>query len=216
MSGRVGSTIYAHGPCGPYKYEFTPRVDPDTTLQRRVRAFFSTGAEVWKYFSQATRDGWNEYAENLRTPNAVGRSGRPTGYNRFVGMYAFAALLYVQIPDRAPTVFTLARCENPNVALFIGTYILVTFNPDDEWLHQANSGFVICTSPAKRATVNRWHGRYRYAGYVHGGISGPPYQAIFRPAWPLTPTLPVIFCRWRVMDADGRLSGNGYARLSNV
>lgn len=213
LSGRIGSTIYARGPHGPYAYEFASRTDPNTTRQQSLRTWFTTAANIWKLFTHETRTGWETYAENVAKNTILGRPNRCTGFNRFVGTYVFATQTYVSMTANAPTVFTLGRLGVPLFFPWAGVYILLAFDPTDDWIHDSNAGFSLYCSPPQPDTVNYYRGPYRWAGNALAPISGPPYFALFIPPWVPWNRPTNLFVRMRAIEADNRLSSSLYARF---
>jgi hypothetical protein len=62
-------------------------VQPNTTRQMAVRAIFATLVNYWTLnLTQAQRDAWDVYAQNVPTTDALGQSITVSGQNWFIGI----------------------------------------------------------------------------------------------------------------------------------
>lgn len=206
LSGRVGDRVFTRNQHGSYSYLWASRVDPNTVNQQRARSWFASASTMWRSLPPAWRVEWATYAANLQRSIPAKRSCGISGFNFFVGTTMLQAFIYIPGHNRAPTTFTLGRLGPPAYAHLAGSFIVATFDPTDDWLQHANAGFALFTSPPQPVTVNYYKGPFRYAGSVTGGLPGPPYQALFRPAWFPTPTPCHVWVRGRSIETDGRLS----------
>lgn len=207
-TGRVGSTVYSHGPHGSYSYPYQPHVDLNSAYQQAQRLWFRQASERWKLIPESLRLPWYNYAANVPYVTRAGVRTFLSAYQRYVGHLAFLGQTQSIAfnPDRAPAVFNNALLSPSTFVPWGGLFVIVWFHLADPWRHVGyGSGFVLFASRPQKATVNHFTGPFRYVRDIAGDPVVPPASMFATlPFFPYG-TNRRIFFRTRVVDRD-RLS----------
>jgi hypothetical protein len=118
IRGSIGGTVFARNRGGAYARNRTAPLNPQTSAQVRARSALATFAQRWAtVLTQAQRDAWDLYAENVPLPNSLGESRNVSG----IAMYNRANTLLQQCGmttvDDAPTIFTVGPTIQPTITL---------------------------------------------------------------------------------------------------
>lgn len=208
-SGKIGGIVIAHNKGGMYFRALVAVTNPNTPAQNFVRATVSDLTNGWSnVLSQAQRDLWETYAQNVPLANALGVPRNVSGINMFVrsnvGRAQGTLLPRVTI---APSVFDLGEFT-PFTAptASIGSSVGFAFTNTDAWANEDDSAIQVWASRPQNASIQYFTNPYRFAGQVDGDAITPPTS----PAAITSPFLSVsgqrVFLRVRVTRADGRLS----------
>lgn len=207
-SGSVGGMTASHNKGGQYFRARSIPTDPGTSLQVAVRNQMAILASAWvSVLTQAQRDAWQTYAENVLIPNPMGDARQVPA----LAMYTRSNVsrLQASLPrvDDAPTTFDLGSFTDPSFAFDASAdEIDVTFDNSDTWANEDDSAMLVYTSAPQNPTIQFFKGPYRLAGTVAGDSVTPPTS-------PASISLPVpvaagqrVFAYVRVSRVDGRLS----------
>ena len=107
-SGSLNGSTFSHNRFGAYIRNRTTPVNPSSQRQQDVRAVFTSLAADWsEVLTQAQRDAWTLYGENVETINNFGDPIHLTGINMF--MRSNTVLLQAGLPqvNAGPTTFSL-------------------------------------------------------------------------------------------------------------
>jgi hypothetical protein len=206
-SGSIGASVYSRNRSGAYIRARSVPVNPNTSRQVTIRNAVQSLTIGWNLdLTQAQRDAWTLYANNVNWTNHLGDSINLTGLN----MYVRSNVPRLQIPiarvDDGPTIFDLAVPE-----LVLGctaseaTQILsITFDDTATWASESGAAQLFYMGAPKNAGVAFFGGPYRLAASQLG---------VTPAASPVEPAAPFpfaedqrIWIRSRISRADGRLS----------
>lgn len=209
ISGKLGSSVYAHGVHGPYSYQFTPRVDPATPLQLHLRTDFAALAIAWLNNNPAIyREAWEAYAAGLRVHQRQGSCGNPTGFNCYMGSQSFRTQNNGYLPPWPPTVYTRGVYHPLTFQLPLAPpYLTITaiFELSDPWRNHSFGIWGIYASPPLPSSVNYYKGPFQNRASAAGNPSRPPTSRRFSLVnYPVSGQ--VMFFRSRISEGDGRLS----------
>jgi hypothetical protein len=161
--------------------------------------------------TQAERDGWELYAENVELPNAFGTPRNVGGIAMFIrtnvpriqcGIPAIAILL------DAPDIFDLGTFTAPTIGALTASAdtVEVAYNNADDWAIADGGALFIFTSRPKNPGIKFFKGPYRHAATVEGVTATPPTSPeTVDAAFPFEADQRV-FVFARACTADGRLS----------
>lgn len=215
-SGSLGGLVFSHNAGGPYIRTRATPINPNTPEQATVRGFLSQLTALWvETLTQAERDAWTLYAENVPLINRIGQSRNVTGLNMYVRSNVPLLQAGFARQDAAPTLFTLGGFTIPQVAALAATQeISVLFTITDDWVNEDDAGMLIYASRPQNESINFFTGPYRFAGSIDG-------DSVLPPPTPQMVGLPFaavigqkIFVRLQVVRADGRLSAD--TRLDTI
>jgi len=108
-SGSLGGITASRNRYGSYFRRKSSPVNPNSTRQQAVRAYFATAVVGWTSLTAAQRSAWNTYAANTPFVDGLGNQRFVTGQN----MYIRSAVLRAQIGEAliatAPTEFNFGN-----------------------------------------------------------------------------------------------------------
>lgn len=176
-SGSIGGLTFSRNRGGKYIRSRATPTNPNTTFQQAVRGFLSDLTSKWNdLLTQAERDAWDLYAENVPLSNPLGEPRNVGG----LGMYNRSNVPRLQAgltrQDTAPGTFNIGDFGNPNIiSITASTNILsLGFVDTDAWLDETGSAMLVYTSRAQNPTINFFKGPYRFAAAILGDDSVPP------------------------------------------
>ncbi len=176
-SGSLAGLTFSRNRGGKYIRARATPTNPNTVFQQAVRGFMSQLTSLWNdTLTQAERDAWDLYAENVLIPDTLGEPRNVGGlgmYNRTNVPALQAGLARV---DAAPTVFNIGDFTNPSiVSITAATNILsLAFTAADAWANETGSAMLVYTSRAQNPTINFFKGPYRLAGAILGDDTTAP------------------------------------------
>jgi len=207
-SGRLGGIVASHNRGGQYFRAATLPTNPGTPYQEAVRSITSQLAVLWtNSLTEAERDAWVTYAQNVPTVNRLGDSRFLTGMNMYVRSNTARIQAGLARVDAAPVGYDLGSFTYPTITVSAAAQLLsVAFTEADDWVGEDDAAMLVYASRPKSAAINYFKGPYRLAGPILGD-SGTPLTT------PQTIAVPFacsegnrVFTRVAVVRADGRYS----------
>lgn len=212
FSGKLGGNVFAYGPGGKIVRTWSMPTDPATEQQVEMRDILRDLVERWTDdLSQAERDNWDIYGDNVPVLNRLGESVFRSGQNWFIGANSIrmqADLVNLPIVDAAPGDFNRGEFTAPTInAWNLGAnQVDIDFTVADDWVNEDDSAGILFVSRPQNPSINFFKGPYRRGGYILGDLAAPP-------ASPIATTLPFdviagqkVFFKFVVTRADGRYS----------
>lgn len=208
-SGSLNGSTFSHNRFGAYIRNRTTPVNPSSQRQQDVRAVFTSLAADWsEVLTQAQRDAWTLYGENVETINNFGDPIHLTGINMF--MRSNTVLLQAGLPqvNAGPTTFSLPSIDPTVVATASeGTQLIsVAFDDTLDWLDEDDASMTLLMASPKGAGVDFIGGPFRFAGQLLGDAITPLTS-------PQTVAVPFAIAELqksqiqaRITRADGRVS----------
>lgn len=118
IRGSIGGTVFARNRGGAYIRNRSIPLNPQSVRQVEVRSLLSDFSQRWAVvLTQAQRDAWDLYADNVPLVNALGESRNVSGINMFVRSNMLLAENGMTEVDDGPTQFTLGPTFTPTLSL---------------------------------------------------------------------------------------------------
>jgi len=212
-SGSIGGATFARNRGGLYVRARSVPVNPNTSFQSEVRGNFSNAVGRWNdALSQAQRDGWNLYAEQVPLSDSLGDPRNVGGLPMYVRSNTFRLLLGLPLVDNPPTAFSLPFAGGFSALPTIDTqadpqvWEAEVPGAGNEWLAEVGAAMGVFVSRPQNPGVSFYKGPFRFIGAVLGSATPPdPAEPSFNVPFDFQPGQ-VFFTRYRVTRADGRLS----------
>lgn len=208
-SGSVGGHTFSHNKGGLYTRARAIPTNPNTAAQQGVRNALKTLTTMWANTLTATqRTGWATYATNVPLPNTLGDSRTIPPMSMFVRcnsprLYTQGASAVIAPP---PTTYSLATFTLPVMSQVSGAASLA-FTNTDAWAIAAGGFLLAFISTPQNKTINYFKGPYKYMNFVAGSATPPTSPKVAFGTLPVSPGAR-YFIRYRVSNADGRLSAS--------
>ena len=192
VSGSIGGVTYSHNRSGMYRRSRTIPVDPQTTFQSQVRSAFTFMINSWQSISQAERDAWDLYAENVPVTNALGDSVFNSGQNWYVACNTprFQALVKLggaeARVDPGPTIFNRGDFTPPGAIWGEAAGLAVAFDDTDAWANEDEAFMWIYQGRPQNAGVKFFKGPWRLVASIEGDSITPPTTPLVLSAATLT------------------------------
>lgn len=207
ISGSIGGTTYSHNAGGPYMRERRIPTNPGSQFQTELRGYLAQLTALWPTLTEAIRDGWEAYAENVLLPNPLGDQRNIGALAHYVRSNVSRLQAGLTRVDTAPVIFTLGDFTQPDIASITAPQALsLNFDVNDDWVDEDDSALLIYGAKGYNPTINFFKGPYRYSDLIAGDSTTPETS-------PFAATLPFVlqaaqksFIFGRVTRADGRLS----------
>lgn len=219
-SGSKGSLTASRNRGGQYLRNRTVPTNPNTSRQANARESLGSLAPQWSsLLSEAQRNGWNLYANNVVMIDTLGQPIKLSGINHFIRSNAPRVQVSLPVIDDPPTIFNIGDTPiissfaaaqtpaSPDLAIVIDGSILAPASADDVIL--------VYLGRPQNGGVAFFRGPYR--AFAPGGVAAPP-AGDFHLTFAIT-DLPFVmtagqaeFVRMQVSRADGRLSADAQAR----
>lgn len=210
MSGSIAGTTHARNRFGNYARSRTKPVNPRSSRQMAARITIMYLAEQWREspMTDTIRTAWQTYANSVNWLNKLGETVTLTGFNMF--MRSNAAMLRAggAIVTAGPTDLGLPSGD-PTFAVTASEatgLVSVAFDDTMDWLDEENAWLSVEMGCPQNPTRNFFNGPWRFMGATEGDSVTPPTT-------PQTMTAPFalietqkIWCRARIIRADGRCS----------
>jgi len=206
-SGSIGATVHSHNRFGQYIRARSVPVNPNTDRQVAMRNATRSLTILWQNtLTQAQRDAWDVYADNLTWQNKFGEVVHLTGLNHYLRSNAQLVALGFGRIDAAPGIFNLAAAElNLGCSASEATQQLTfTFDDTETWANEAGAFQHFFVGLPRNPSIKFFNGPFRYIVSVAG---------VTPAVSPILATTPFPFVagqrmwvRSRIMRADGRLS----------
>ncbi len=209
-SGSAGGITVSHNRAGQYMKARSLPTNPNTSFQQAVRDFVSQLSALWvSTLTQAERDKWTTYAENVAVINRLGDTMFLTGLNMYVRSNVPILQAGFARQDDAPVIFSLGDFTAPVIVGSEGVQqVAVTFTTTDDWVGEDDAAMMVYVSRPVNASINYFKGPYRLAGTVDGDAITPPTSpALIDVPFAITEGQK-LFTRAQVFRADGRLSAD--------
>lgn len=216
LSGKLGGIVASHNAGGSYFRLFVIPTNPNTVFQIAVRALMAQLTAIWSTnLTQAQRDSWDLYADNVKIVNRIGLKVNISGE----AMYVRCNIPRLQgggaRVDDGPADFNLGAMSRASVsnATVAGQSMDVAFSTGplaDPWASEVGSFLLIYTGRPQNAGIQYFTGPYRFATALQGDPIPPvsPVTVNTQFAFVLGQRL---FIRTRVSYADGRLTADNRA-----
>lgn len=213
VSGKIGSTVFSHNSGGPYIRLKGLTTNPNTLQQQQVRSILSQLTSLWVgTLTEAQRQGWADYAENVPLLNRIGMPRTVSALNMYIRTNVPLLQAIFARQDVAPTIFSLGDFSAPvGVPLAATQVMAVAFTDTDDWVSEDDAAMLVYISRQQNTSINFFKGPYRFAGSIDGDSTTPPTspQNVNVP-FPITEDNKLFF-RFQVVRADGRLSADTLA-----
>ena len=208
ISGSIGGMTGSHNKGGLYFRARSVPVNPNTPAQQSVRSIMGNLSVFWNgSLTQAQRDAWDVYAENVTLIDVLGEARTVTGLNHFIRSNVPRVQAGLPRVEDGPTIFNLGFFSDP-VITFIdaGDLLNVAFDVNDTWANEDDSSAILLGSRPVSPSINYFKGPYRLAGTIDGdGITPPTSPASIANEFTFS-VGQSVFAQFRVSRADGRLS----------
>lgn len=209
MSGSIAGNTHARNRYGNYMRARTKPVNPSSTRQQIVRVAVSELAERWyTTVTAAQRTAWNTYAANVVMKNKLGESINLSGFNHYIRSNVWRLDLGQTIIDAGPAIQELpGKDATLTISASEATQLVtITFDDTKDWCSEDNAGIMILEGEPQNPTRNFFGGPYRGRSAKMGSVAVPitspqTYAAIHH-----IYELQRLWCRFRIIRADGRLS----------
>ena len=211
LSGKVGGLVASHNSGGAYFRAATIPTNPNTIFQQAVRTAVASLSSVWQMvLSQAQRDAWQLYADNVTLTNRIGEQHNVSGLAMYIRSNVPRLQASIARLDVAPAIFNLGvfsrgAAENATAGGQTIDIAFTVIGPQDPWVTTVGSFLLVYVSRPQNNGIEFFKGPYRFAGSLQGDPAPP--------ASPFTVTAPFaflagqrLFTTSRVVDNDGRLS----------
>ena len=209
VSGRIGANVVSHNKYGYYMRDMKIPVNPNSTRQNLIRSRLSLLAGKWQIdLSSSQRGGWDSYAANVTVPARVGSRQYVTGFNLFIRTNQARLESGEAVLEDAPMLNLLGE-NDPTLAISISEATQnasVTFDNTLGWATEADGHMLLYFGQGQNESRTFYGGPWQYGGKIDGATPTPPTS----PATIAVP-FPVqagqkVWCRARILRADGRLS----------
>jgi hypothetical protein len=185
-------------------------VNPNTLQQQAVRNYMASRSAAWgSVLTQAQRDGWEAYADQVLLTDALGEPRKGTGLNHYVrcNVPRMQAAMVGSPLQVAPATFDMGSYTNPvlGVVDVSDSTASIAYTATDAWAIAVGGAMLVYISAGQSPATQYFKGPYRYAGKVLGAASPPtsPY------ACPLPFAVLLgqkVFVKINFVQVDGRLS----------
>lgn len=207
-SGSLAGTTFSRNKGGLYVRSRAIPTNPQSTQQQAVRNIVGSLSNHWvTTLTNAQREDWKTYADNVGLLDALGESINVTGLGMYVRGNAARIQAGLARIDAAPTIYDVGEFTDPSFAIDTSNQeVDVTFTAADGWANEDGAAMLVYASRPQNPSINYFTGPYRFAGKVDGDSMTPPTS-------PETIGLPFavvegqrVFFRVQVTRADGRYS----------
>lgn len=207
ISGSIGGMTGSRNAGGLYFRGRAMPSNPNTPGQQAIRQTFGSLTNAWHLLTQAQRDDWAVYAQNVPLPDRLGDQRNVSGQNQFVRANAPRVQAGLAIISAAPTTFNIGNTPVPAAELVVDDAGTVSVNVTVGTPGIAGNILSYVSRP-QTATINYFRGPYQLIGAtafaspgsaaVTAGGASPFAQAIGQK----------VFLRVQCTLADGRLSAD--------
>lgn len=182
-SGSVGGVTYARAKGGTlYRRARAIPVNPNSALQSQVRSAMTAAVNRWNSgLSQAWRDTWDLYAQNVTVVNKLGSATHISGQNWFVAcevprQQAVAKLgLTIASLQDAPSQFDRGDFPTPSAPTISATTGLsMAYDDMASWVNNDDNFMLVYMGRPRNQSRQSFSGPYRLVGAIEGSLSSPP------------------------------------------
>jgi len=209
-SGSIGTTTASRNRYGLYIRSRVTPVNPASGRQSAVRNLMAYLTSYWDTgLTQAQRDAWKTYSDNVSMTDVFGNVIHPTALNHFIRSNIALRQAGLTQVDDAPTTFDLPEAD-PTFAVAAAESsdeLTVTYNDERDWCDEAGGALLVSAGIPKNSTINFFNGPWRFTDSIDGDTeTAPTSPATLTSPWALTAGQKQFY-RARIVRADGRLSG---------
>lgn len=106
MSGKLGGIVASHNKGGAYFRRKSIPTNPNTVRQQAIKNIFATLVEAWtETLTQAQREAWDVYAQNVPVTDSLGQTINLSGQNWYIGNNTPRLQAGLPTVANAPVVF---------------------------------------------------------------------------------------------------------------
>lgn len=186
ISGSVGGVTFAKSRQGYYMRARTVPVNPASTYQQQVRAALTALVTRWtETLTQAQRDSWELFAENVPVTNPLGDQVTLSGQQWFIAANTPRAQLNSKfatsfsIADQAPAIFNRGDFTTPTfVNSTEASGIQIGFTDSDNWANEDGSELLVFQGRPGNASRNFFKGPWRLLTAINGDSTTPPTSPV--------------------------------------
>lgn len=214
MSGSMAGNTFARNRFGNYLRARTKPVNPNSDRQLAARAILSAITEAWhENLSDAQRITWNTYAAAISWLNRLGETVNLTGFNHFVRSNTARLHVGAALILDGPTTLSLPSVDTGFVVNGeeADDRLDVEFDGTDGWDDEDGAWMIIHQGQPQLATHEFFGGPYRMAENLPGAPGVDPPSPVTRVSSFTLIEGQEVWCRHRILRADGRLSTLGGA-----
>ena len=214
VSGSLGGMTGSHNSAGLYLRSRTIPVNPNTAAQQAARQAVQSLATRWGDVLTATqRTAWQTYADNVPVTDKLGDALTLSGQQMYIRSNTPRIRAGTTIIDAAPTEFNLGTYTTPVVtADASATTLSAAIEATDAWCDEDLSFLIMQQSDQMGPAINYFKGPFIFVGSLEGDSIAPPAGPLLVTSlFPLTAGN-VVYSRFRVSRADGRLSSASIVR----
>lgn len=205
-SGSIGGMTGSRNRGGMYLRARAIPTNPNTFPQQVARNIFGFVSGLWAGLSDAQREAWSLYGQNVPTTDALGEQITLSGQQWFVGANSLRVRAGVAPVTAAPTSFTRADLTPVSLTAADDTpQISFTFDNTDEWATEVGGGLAVQIGRPQGAGIAFFRGPWLFADTVDGAVVPPTSPATIASPWALTEGQKV-WIRLTAFTADGRYS----------
>jgi len=209
-SGSLRSSTYSHNRFGAYIRNRTIPVNPNSDRQSTVRTLMQTLTNAWsQILTPENRADWNQYGDNVPVTNRLGESINLTGLNHYIRSNVPRIVAGLARVDAGPAIFSLPETD----VLCAATYtaddqkVSVAFDDTLDWCDLAENALLVYVGNPIAPSRNFFNGPFRFADKIEGDVGSPPSSPVEIDSPFNLQEAQLVFARFRIALADGRLSG---------
>lgn len=214
MSGSIAGDVHARNRYGNYIRPRTKPVNPNSSRQIKMRGILATLTERWSdTLTAIQRTAWNLYASSVTMVNRLGETINLTGFNHYIRSNAWRLDLGGTVVDNGPTDFTLATADG-TIAITVSEatqLVSITFDDGLDWCSEDDAGLMILEGSPQNPQRNFFNGPWLGRSAKMGSAAVPIVSPQTYTALHVLTELQRVWCAFRIIRADGRLSSRFYA-----
>jgi hypothetical protein len=184
-------------------------VNPDTARQQEIRTHFSSVAARWSQtLTQAQRNGWNLYGDNVVMKNKLGQDVYLTGFNHYIRSNVARLQAGLDEVDVPPVTFSLPSADSTfDVSISESTQLAtITFDDGAAWCDADGAGLITLCQMPKDVGRDYLVGPTRYMDVIEGDSVTPPTSTVTQTVPFVCSETQKVIVQGRIATADGRLS----------
>jgi hypothetical protein len=215
LSGKLGGIVASHGPGGAYFRAASIPTNPNTPQQQAVRNAVSSLTSTWVTgLTQAQRDAWDVYGDNVKITNRIGEQVNISGLAHYVRSNVARIQAGQARVDDGPTTFDLGGHALVTISGFsevtqLGSFSFNTSGITDPWANEAGGFMFVYLSRPQNPGINFFRGPYRFSVNIVGDPA-PPVSPLFIPVPFAFVEGQRLFGRAVASTADGRYSTSSF------
>jgi hypothetical protein len=208
-SGTLRGTTYSHNRYGAYVRNGTIPVNPQSDRQTTVRSFFQDLTQHWSQtLTQAQRDQWTTYGENVPILNRLGDQVLLTGLGHYIRSNVPRLLAGLTRVDAGPVIFTLPEVDSAADCGYTADdqKCAVAFTDTLDVYDEDDAALLVYVGNPVNPTIDFFNGPFRFADSIDGDSVTPPTSPTEVDSPFTIQTAQRVYHRFRITRADGRLS----------